>query len=138
MRSFPGRHTGIAGAGQDGGVQRVAKPWEPGATLRQRVVPAVAAVIVAGALIYALLPFTFAGAVECSGALGGSQPAADTPAGTIVGNPDRACADTGGRRLVNAAVVGGAALALGLAGAFLPSDDEPSEQDEASTPRPGE
>jgi hypothetical protein len=88
------------------------------------VVPAVAAVIVVGALIYALLPFTFAGRVECSAALGGSEPAPNTPAGVIVGNPDLACADTGGRRLVNAAVVGGAALVLGLAGAFLPSDEE--------------
>ncbi len=97
-------------------------PWQPEATLRQRAVPAVAAVIVVGAFIYALLPFTFAGRVECSAALGGSAPAPDTPAGVIVGNPDLACADTGGRRLINAMVVGGAALVLGLAGAFLPSD----------------
>lgn len=115
------------------------KPWESGASLRQRLVPAVAALIVVGALVYALLPFTFAGRVECSAALGGSQPDADTPAGVIVGNPDQACADTGGRRLVNAAVVGGAAFVLGLAGAFLPSDeDPPSEEQEGPTPRPGE
>lgn len=106
----------------------MAMPWQPEATLRQRVVPAVAAVIVVGAFIYALLPFTFAGRVECSGALGGSGPAPDTPAGIIVGNPDLACADTGGRRLVNAVVVGGAALVLGLAGAFLPSDPPSGEE----------
>lgn len=102
----------------------MAKPWQEGASLRQRIVPAVAAVVILGALIYALLPFTFADTVECSGALGGSQPDPDTPAGVIVGNPDLACANTGGRRLVNAAVVGGAALVLGLAGAFLPSDEQ--------------
>lgn len=104
-------------------VARMVKPWQPGASLRQRIVPAVAAVIVVAALIYALLPFTFAGAVECSAALGGSRADPDTPAGVIVGNPDQACADTAGRRLVNALVVGGAALVIGLAGAFLPGDE---------------
>ena len=127
--------------GQDGGMQRMPMPWQPEATLRQRAVPAVAAVIVVGAFIYALLPFTFAGRVECSAALGGSAPAPDTPAGVIVGNPDQACADTGGRRLVSAVVVGGAALVLGLAGAFLPSDppsDEKSGDVLAREPADGE
>jgi hypothetical protein len=109
-------------------MQRMAMPWQPEATLRQRVVPAVAAVIVVGAFIYALLPFTFAGVVECSAPLGGSQAAPDTPAGITLGNADVSCAESGGGRLVNAAVVGGAALVLGLAGAFLPSDPPSGEE----------
>ena len=110
--------------GQNTAVPRTTKPWEHGASRRQRLVPLVAAVVVVAALVYASLPFTFAGVVDCSSALFGSQAEPDTPAGVIVGNPNDACADTGGRRRVNAAVVGVAALAIGLAGAFLPSDDE--------------
>lgn len=105
-------------------MQRLPKPWEPGASPRQRFVPLAAVVAVVAALIYVSLPFTFAGVIQCSGALGGSQADPSTPAGTIVGNPDDACADTGGRRRINAAVITVAALALGLAGAFLPSDED--------------
>ncbi|MDQ3353000.1 MAG: hypothetical protein M3507_00665 [Actinomycetota bacterium] len=105
-------------------MQRLPKPWEPEASARQRYVPVAAAVAIVAALVYVLLPFTFAGVVECSGALFGSQADPATPAGTIVGNPDAACSDTGGRRQVNAGVVAAAALALGVAGAFLPSDED--------------
>ena len=105
-------------------MHRLPKPWEPEASARQRFVPLAAAVAIAAALVYLLLPFSFAGVIECSNALSGSRADPDTPAGTIVGNPDDACADTGGRRRVNAGVVVVAALALGLAGAFLPSDEE--------------
>ena len=108
-------------------MQRLPKPWEPEASARQRFVPVAAVVAIVGALIYVSLPFTFAGVIECSGALGGSQADPSTPAGAIVGNPDDACADTGGRRRINAAVVTVAALALGLAGAFLPSDEDTPE-----------
>lgn len=108
-------------------MQGLPKPWSPEASQRQRWVPIAAAVIVLGALIYILLPFTFAGVVDCSAAIGGSKAAEDTPAGIIVGNADQGCADTAGRRLVNAAVVGGAALAIGLAGAFLPTDPPPKD-----------
>ncbi len=108
-------------------MQRLPKPWEPEASPRQRYVPLAAAVAIVAAVIYVLLPFTFADVVDCSGALFGSQADPATPAGAIVGNADEACADTGGRRRVNAAVVIVAALALGLAGAFLPSEkDAPS------------
>lgn len=100
------------------------KPWSSEASKRQRFVPLAALVAIVGALVYVLLPFTFAGVIECSGALLGSQADPETPAGAIVGNPDDACADTGGRRRVNAGVVTAAALALGLAGAFLPSDED--------------
>ncbi|MGI8759073.1 MAG: hypothetical protein ACR2K0_07170 [Acidimicrobiales bacterium] len=102
-----------------------AKPWEPGATTRQRVVPLVAAVILVAALVYAVVPFTGPGRVDCSGALFGSQADPGIPAGSIVGKtPDEACADTGGSRRLNAVVLVGVALALGLGGAFLPSDDD--------------
>jgi hypothetical protein len=100
------------------------KPWEPGASLRQRAVPAVAAVVMVAALVYVLLPFTFAGIVKCSSAFGGSQADPDTPAGITLGNADQSCANTGGERLVTAGVIAAAALVLGLAGAFLPSDEE--------------
>ncbi len=105
-------------------MQRVAPPWSPEASIRQRVVPVVAALVIVAALVYGLMSFTFAGRVQCTGALFGSQPAPETPAGAIIGSPERACADTGGRRRVNAIVVIGAALAIGLGGAFLPSDDQ--------------
>lgn len=80
--------------------------------------------MVVAAVVYVLLPFTFAGTVECGPALFGSDLDPATPAGAIVGNPDQACADTGGQRLVNAGVAFAAALAVGLAGAFLPSEDQ--------------
>ncbi|MDQ3462857.1 MAG: hypothetical protein M3471_07495 [Actinomycetota bacterium] len=105
-------------------MQRMVKPWEPGASLRQRAVPAVAAVVMVAALVYVLLPFTFAGVVKCSSAFGGSQADPDTPAGITLGNADESCANTGGERLVTAGVIAAAALVLGLAGAFLPSDEE--------------
>ena len=115
------------------------KPWEEGARRRQRVVPAVAAVVVVVAFVYALLPFTFAGVVECSAPLGGSQAASDTPAGITLGNADVSCANTGGERLITAGVVAAAALVVGLAGAFLPSDEDvPKEPTEPPRPRPGE
>ncbi len=70
------------------------------------------------------MPFTFAGTVECGPALFGADLDPATPAGAVVGNPDEACAQTGGQRLVNAGVAISAALAIGLAGAFLPSEDQ--------------
>lgn len=114
----------------------MAKPWEEGARPRQRVVPAVAAVVLVAALIYTLLPFTFAGVVECSAPLGGSQAAPDTPAGITLGNPDVSCANTGGERLITAGVIAAAALVVGLAGAFLPSDEDVQEEAPAEPPRP--
>lgn len=105
-------------------MQRLAPPWSKEASIRQRVAPILAALVIVAAVVYSLLPFTFAGRVECSGSLFGSRAAPDTPAGAIIGNPDVACADTGGRRRVNAIVVIVASLAIGLGGAFLPSDDQ--------------
>ena len=103
------------------------KPWEPGATTRQRVAPLVAVVFVVAAVVYVLLPFNFAGVVECTPPLTGSSAHPDTAAGTVVGNPDEACAARGGTRLVNAGVVAAAAVVIGVAGAFLPSERAPSE-----------
>ncbi len=122
-----------AGWGRLMGVSQLPKPWEPGATTRQRVVPLVAAVFVVAAVVYSLLPFTFAGVVECTPALTGSTADPDTPAGTVVGNPDEACAGRGGTRLVNAGVVAAAALVIGVAGAFLPSERAPSAPSEGET-----
>ena len=89
----------------------------------------VAALFVVAAVVYTLLPFTFAGVVECSPPLTGSSAHPDTPAGTVVGNPDEACAGRGGTRLVNAGVVAAAAVVIGVAGAFLPSERPPSERE---------
>lgn len=102
----------------------MAPPWSKEARTRQRVAPLLAALVIVAAVVYSLLPFTFAGRVECSGSLFGSRAAPDTPAGAIVGSPDDACADTGGGRRVNAIVVMVASLVVGLGGAFLPSDDQ--------------
>ena len=133
----PGDGDGIRGYGgvvpgtdrlrQAGGVPQQPKPWEPGATTRQRVAPLVAAVFVVAAVVYALLPFTFAGVVECTPPLTGSSAHPDTPAGAVVGNPDEACAARGGTRLVNAGVVAAAAIVIGVAGAVLPSERPPPE-----------
>lgn len=103
---------------------RLPPPWSPEASTRQRVAPLVALVVLVAALVYGLMPFTFAGRIECSGSLFGSEPAPGIPAGAIVGSAEAACADTGGRRRNNVLVVGAAALALGLGGAFLPSDED--------------
>ena len=105
-------------------MQLAAPPWSKAASTRQRVVPIVAALVLVAAVVYGLMPFTFAGRVECSGALFGSRAAPDTQAGAIIGSADDACADTGGRRRVNAIVVAVAAVAVGLGGAFLPSDEQ--------------
>ena len=107
-------------------VQRMTKPWEEGARPRQRVVPAVSAVVLVAALIYVFLPFTFAGVVKCSAPIWGSKAGPDTPAGVTLGNADRSCANTGGERLITAGVIAAAALAIGLAGAFLP---DPADED---------
>ena len=105
-------------------MQRAVPPWSKEASTRQRLTPLVAGLVLVAAVVYSLLPFTFAGRIECSGSLFGSRPAADTPAGSIIGSPADRCAESGGRRRVNALVVALAALAIGVGGAFLPSDEQ--------------
>jgi hypothetical protein len=76
--------------------------------------------------------------VPCSPPLTGSSADPGTPAGTVVGNPDEACAASGGTRLVNAGVVAAAAVVLGLAGAFLPSDREVEDSEGGNAAASGE
>ncbi len=77
------------------------------------------------AYVYATVPFTFAGAVECRQlGLSGAAPAAGTPAGTIIGDVNKRCADAGNSRIAVAAVAAALAAVIGLAGAFAPTDAE--------------
>ena len=104
-------------------------------TTRQRVVPVLAVLVLAGTLVYGVVPFEVAGALECKGALRGAEPAADAP-GAIVGDPKRACRDAGNSRRATAAVIAVAAAVLGVAGLLLPPDieEEPDgEPGEAET-----
>jgi hypothetical protein len=105
--------------------------WAEGGrlTTRQRLVPALALVVLVGAAIYTVAPFTVADVVECKAALGGSEPEGEVPAGAIVGDARRACRDVGNSRLSLAGVVGLAALIIGAAGLFLPPDPDEEAPD---------
>ncbi len=93
--------------------------------LWRRVVPALAIAVMVMAYVYATVPFTFAGAVEChQHGLFGARPAPGTPAGAIIGDMDRRCADTGNSRIAMAATTAGLAAVVGLAGAFAPTTAE--------------
>ncbi|MGI8759379.1 MAG: hypothetical protein ACR2K0_08750 [Acidimicrobiales bacterium] len=91
----------------------------------RRIVPALAISVMAAAYVYATVPFTFAGAVECrQHGLSGAAPAPGTPAGTIIGDVNRRCADAGNSRMAVAGVTAALAAVIGLAGAFAPTDAE--------------
>lgn len=91
----------------------------------RRVVPALAISVMGASYAYAAVPFTFAGAVECQQhGLSDATAAPGTPAGTIIGDMNRRCADTGNSRIAVAGTVAGLAAAVGLAGAFAPTTAE--------------
>ncbi len=91
----------------------------------RRVVPALAISVMAGSYVYATVPFTFAGTVEChQHGLSGATVAPGTPAGTLIGDVDLRCAETGNSRIAMAGVTAGLAAVVGLAGAFAPTDAE--------------
>lgn len=91
----------------------------------RRIVPALAISVMAGSYVYATVPFTFAGAVECrQNGLSGATVAPGTPAGTLIGDVDLRCAEAGNSRLAVAGVTAGFAAVVGLAGAFAPTDAE--------------
>lgn len=91
----------------------------------RRVVPALAISVMVMAAIYATVPFTFAGVVECrQNGLSGATPAPDTPAGAVIGEVDKRCAATGNSRITVAAFTGVLAAVVGLAGAFAPTSAE--------------
>ena len=105
-----------------------------GLTTRQKIVPALALLVLVVALAYTLVPFTVADTVRCQAALRGSGLAQELPAGAIVGDPRKACRDVGNSRLSLAGVVGLAAVILGAAGLLLPPDPDEEAPDPAEEP----
>ena len=97
----------------------------PPVPLWRRVVPALAIAVMVMSYVYAVVPFTFAGAVEChQQGLSGAKVAPGTPAGTIIGDVDLRCAEAGNSRIAVAGTAAAAALVVGLAGAFAPTNAE--------------
>lgn len=93
--------------------------------LWRRIVPALAISVMVMAFVYATVPFTFAGAVECrQNGLSGATVAPGTPAGTIIGDVDRRCAEAGNSRIAVAGTAAAVAAVVGLAGAFAPTSAE--------------
>ena len=93
--------------------------------LWRRIVPALAISVMVMAYVYATVPFTFAGAVECrQNGLSGATVAPGTPAGIIIGDVDRRCADAGNSRIAVAGTAAAMAAIVGLAGAFAPTSAE--------------
>lgn len=93
--------------------------------LWRRIVPALAISVMVMAFVYATVPFTFAGAVECrQNGLSGATVAPGTPAGTIIGDVDRRCAEAGNSRIAVAATAAAVAAVVGLAGALAPTSAE--------------
>lgn len=91
----------------------------------RRVVPGLAIAAIAMSYVYASVPFTFANAIECrQSVMSGATVAPGTPAGTIVGDMGRRCAETGSSRVAVAATAAAAAGVVGLAGAFAPTAAE--------------
>lgn len=93
--------------------------------LWRRLVPALAISVMVMAAVYATVPFTFADAVRCNQhGLSGATAAPGTPAGTIIGDMNLRCAETGNSRIAIAASVAALAAALGLGAAFAPTTAE--------------
>ena len=93
--------------------------------LWRRIVPALAISVMVMAYVYATVPFTFAGAVECrQNGLSGATVAPGTPAGTLIGDVDLRCAEAGDSRIAVAATMAAVAAIVGLAGAFAPTSAE--------------
>lgn len=93
--------------------------------LRRKIVPVLAIAVIVIAYVYATVPFTFAGAVECRpSGVAGATAAPDTPAGTIIGDADKRCAEASGSRVATAGVTALMAAVVGVAGAVAPSRAE--------------
>ncbi len=70
----------------------------------QRVMAFISLAVVAVAIVFALLPFTFADSVSCGPALLGSEPRGPRPTAGLV-QPERDCERTGRSRLATAGFV---------------------------------
>lgn len=93
--------------------------------LWRRVVPALALAVIVMCGFYATSSFTFAGAIECrQHGLSGARPAPGTPAGTIIGDMNKRCADAGNSRIAVAGVTAVLAAVIGVAGVFAPTTAE--------------
>ncbi|HSH59359.1 MAG TPA: hypothetical protein VK988_06895, partial [Acidimicrobiales bacterium] len=91
--------------------------------LWRRIVPALAISVMVMSAIYATVPFTFAGVVECrQNGLSGATPAPGTPAGIIIGDVDKRCAEAGNSRIAMGATAAVLAAVVGFAGAFAPTN----------------
>ena len=110
-------------------------------SLRRRIMPVLAIVVMVMAFLYATSSFTFAGAVECRRTgVAGATPAPGTPAGAVVGDAAKHCAETAGSRVATAAVTALLAAVVGVAGAVAPSraeiearrNEAPRDGDQAS------
>lgn len=110
-------------------------------SLRRRILPALAIAVIITAFVYATTPFTFAGAVECRpNGVAGATPAPGTPAGTVVGDAAKRCAEAAGSRVATAGVIALLAAVVGVAGAVAPSraevearrNETPGDGDQAS------
>ena len=111
LRSVPGPHENPGSS-----ANRAPVP------LWRRIVPALAISVMVMAYVYATVPFTFAGAVECrQHGLSGATVAPGTPAGTIIGDVDQRCAEAGNSRIAVAGTTAAMAAVVGLAGAFAPT-----------------
>ncbi|CAN5253464.1 hypothetical protein BH24ACT1_BH24ACT1_03550 [soil metagenome] len=90
--------------------------------LWRRIVPTLAISVIVMAYVYATVPFTFAGAVECrQNGLSGATVAPGTPAGTIIGDVNLRCAEAGNSRIAVAGTAAGLTAIVGLAGTFAPT-----------------
>lgn len=87
------------------------------ADTERKIIVLVALAVLAGVLVYTLLPFKVADAVSCGPALTGAEPRTDE---VVVGllRPPKACEDAGRTRLVNAGIVALLAV-VGGGGAVL-------------------
>lgn len=85
----------------------------------QRMAAFVSLAFVALALIFALLPFTFADSVSCGPALFGSEPRVTETPGRLI-NPERDCERTGRSRLATSGFVAILAVAAGAGVSQIP------------------
>ncbi len=83
----------------------------------RKVIPLLALLVLAGVVVYMLLPFKVAGAVRCGPALTGAEPRSEEVTVGLL-RPPKACDDAGRNRLVNGGIVALLAV-VGGAGALL-------------------
>ena len=85
----------------------------------QKIAAYISLGFVALALVFALLPFTFADSVSCGPALFGSKPRTTEPVGGLI-QPERNCERTGRSRLATSGFVAILAVATGAGVSQIP------------------